>query len=157
MPDLLVKLYKLPDDRVRLEQLRHDGITVRKAMAREKYLVVDWVAETFGRWWASECDVSFANQPVSCFIAMKDGGLVGFSCYDSTMRNFFGPMGVAENTRNKGIGTALLLRCLHAMAAGGYGYAVIGDADPVKFYKKTVNAFEIPGSFPGVFRQPLSS
>ena len=157
MADLLVKLYELPDDRARLEQLRHDGITIRNAMALEKHLVVDWVAKTFGRRWASECDVSFANQPISCFIAMKDGGLVGFSCYDSTMRNFFGPMGVAENARDKGIGTALLLRCLHAMAAGGYGYAVICDAGPIKFYEKTVNAFEIPDSSHGVFRQPLSS
>jgi len=88
---------------------------------------------------------------------MKDGELVGFSCYDSTMRNFFGPMGVAENARNKGIGTALLLRCMHAMAAGGYGYAVIGDADPVKFYEKTVNAFEIPGSSPGIYSEWLKS
>ena len=144
MPDMLVKLYELPDDRPRLEQLRHDGIIVRTAMAREKHSVVDWVAKTFGRWWASECDVAFANHPISCFVAMKDDGLVGFSCYDSTMRNFFGPMGVAENARNKGTGTALLLRCLHAMVAGGYGYAVIGDADPVEFYEKTVNAFARP-------------
>ena len=154
---MLVKLYELPDDRPRLEQLRHDGIIVRNAMAREKHSVVDWVAETFGRWWAAECDVSFANQPISCFIAMKDGELVGFSCYDSTMRNFFGPMGVAENARNKGIGTALLLRSLHAMAAGGYGYAIIGDADLVEFYEKTVNAFEIPGSAPGVYSKWLES
>ena len=154
---MLVKLYELPDDRPLLEQLRHDGIFVRNAMAREKYSVVDWVVKTFGRWWSAECDVAFANHPISCFIAVKEGKLVGFSCYDSTMRNFFGPMGVAEKFRNRGIGTALLLRCLQSMAAGGYGYAVIGDADPVEFYEKTLNAFAIPGSSPGVFRQPLLS
>jgi len=155
MPDLLVKLYELPDDRARLEQLRNDGITVRNAMAYEKLQIIEWIRENFGKAWASECDTAFSNRPISCFIATKNARPVGFACYDSTMKNFFGPVGVAESDRNKGIGSALLLRCLHVMAGGGYAYAVIGGTDSVEFYKKTVNAFVIPGSSPGIYRDRL--
>lgn len=155
MPDLLVKLYELPDDREHLKQFRNEGIIVRNAMAYEKIQVIEWVQKNFGKAWASECDTAFSNRPISCFIATKNAGLVGFACYDSTMKNFFGPVGVAESARNKGIGTALLLRCLHAMASHGYAYAVIGGVNAVEFFKKTVNAFEIPGSSPGIYRDRL--
>jgi ribosomal protein S18 acetylase RimI-like enzyme len=157
MPDLIVKLYELPDDRMLLAGLADDGIMIRKAMAYEKFQVVDWVRDNFGKEWAGECDVAFANNPISCFIATADGSIVGFACYDSTMKNFFGPVGVAENYRNKDIGTALLLRCLHSMAAEGYAYAVIGGVGNVDFYTGTVNAVEIPGSSPGVYRDKLKS
>lgn len=157
MPDLIVKLYELPDDRLLPARLADDGIMIRKAMAYEKFQVVDWVRDNFGKEWAGECDVAFANNPISCFIATADGSIAGFACYDSTMKNFFGPVGVAENYRDKDIGTALLLRCLHNMAADGYAYAVIGGVGNVDFYAGIVNAVEIPGSSPGVYRDKLKS
>lgn len=155
MADLLVKLYELPDERPRLAGLAENGIIIRRAMAYEKFQVVDWVRAHFGTGWAGECDVAFANAPISCFIATAAGNLAGFACHDSTMKNFFGPLGVAENFRRRGIGTALLLRCLHAMAAAGYAYGVIGDAGDADFYARTVNAAAIPGSSPGVYRDRL--
>ena len=157
MPDLLVKLYELPDDRLLVAGLADAGIIIRRAMAYEKFQVVDWVRVHFGTGWAGECDVAFANTPISCFIATADGSVAGFACHDSTMKNFFGPIGVAEDFRHRGIGTALLLRCLHSMAAAGYAYGVIGGAGNVDFYARTVNAVEIPGSSPGVYRDKLQS
>ncbi|MCJ7600874.1 MAG: GNAT family N-acetyltransferase, partial [Desulfobulbaceae bacterium] len=88
MPDLIVKLYELPDDRLLPARLADDGIMIRKAMAYEKFQVVDWVRDNFGKEWAGECDVAFANNPISCFIATADGSIAGFACYDSTMKNF---------------------------------------------------------------------
>ncbi len=157
MSDLIVKLYDLPDDRPRLEQLKKEDISIRRGLACDKYQVVKWVRETFGKLWASECDIAFARQPVACYLATKDRGLVGFACHDSSMKNYFGPVGVAEKFRGKGVGTALLLKCLHAMAAGGYAYAIVGDADSVEFYEKTVNAHVIPGSSPGIYFDRLKS
>lgn len=159
MSDLLVKLYELPDDRLYSEQLAHHGITVRNAMAYEKLQVVEWVRDSFGKLWASECDTAFGNRPISCFIATRGATLVGFACHDSTMKNFFGPLGVTKDAQKKGVGSALLLRCLHVMATSGYAYAVIGDADDdsIEFYKNTVNAQEIPGSTPGIYRNRLKS
>ena len=37
------------------------------------------------------------------------------------------------------------------MREAGYAYAVIGDAGPAGFYRKRLDAFEIPGSRPGIY------
>ena len=60
--------------------------------------------------------------------------LAGFSCYDSSNKGMFGPMGVAPEFEGKGIGKALLLTALHAMWAENYAYAVIGWAGPVDWF-----------------------
>lgn len=155
MPDMLVKLYDLPDLVPLVRRLAESGIIIRHAMAYEKYAVVDWVRALFGDGWAGECAVAFSNHPVSCLIATEAGDIVGFACHDSTCRNFFGPTGVAETKRGLGIGKALLLSCLHAMAAQGYAYAIIGGAGPTEFYTATVGAIPIPGSTPGIYRDQL--
>ena len=138
-----------------LTRLAADGIEIRPAIPTEKRRVVDWVLGTFGGGWAGECDVAFANKPVSCLIAIGDESLQGFACYEVTCRNFFGPVGVREDARERGIGTALLLASLHAMHQQGYAYAIIGGAGPVAFYEKTVNAIPIPGSDPGIYKGML--
>ena len=81
--------------------------------------------------------------------------MLGFGCYDTTAKGFFGPTGVDEAARGKGIGAALLLVCLHALYADGYAYGIIGGAGPVEFYEKIVGAMVIPGSDPGVYRGML--
>ncbi len=155
MPDMLVKLYELP----RWDNLRHAlaerQITIRRALPPEKHVVLSWVRQEFGEGWASETDVSFSNHPVSCFIATDEREIIGFACYDATCKDFFGPTGVTESRRGNGIGKALLLACLDAMAAEGYGYAIIGDAGPQEFYAKAVGATAIEGSSPGIYRGML--
>ncbi|MEW6600237.1 MAG: GNAT family N-acetyltransferase [Nitrospirota bacterium] len=155
MPDLIVKLYELPDPRPVIDGLQSEGVIVRRAMAYEKRQVVEWVDDTFGEGWAGECDVAFGNSPISCFIATEHSKVTGFACYDSTAKNFFGPMGVAEQARGRGIGKALLLKSLDAMSHIGYAYAVIGGTDSAEFYRKTAGAVEIPGSSPGIYRDRL--
>lgn len=152
MSDMLVKLYDLPENDDCMAKLVQQGIEVRRAMAPEKLLVVDWVLENFGKHWASECDVSFSNQPISCYIAVKDKEIIGFGCYNSTVKDFFGPTGVRSDMRGHGIGKALLLACLKALKAEGYAYAIIGGAGPKDFYAKIVGATVIDGSEPGIYK-----
>lgn len=152
MPDLLVKLYELPPSPALLEKLRGEGVEIRRAIGPEKHAVVDWAEKKFSRSWASECDIALSAQPVTCFIAIKEKKLIGFACYDSTLKGFFGPIGVDESVHKKGLGTALLVRTLEAMRDAGYGYAAIGWAGPVEFFRKTVGATVIEGSEPGVYR-----
>ncbi len=156
MQDMLVRLYDLPDHSGIISSLQKDGITIRKALAAEKSIVIDWVTKHFGTGWASETDVSFSYQPVACFIATQNGAIVGFGCYDSAYRNIFGPTGVEESLRGKGIGKALLLECLLAMKAQGYAYGIIGGVGPARFYEKAVGAVLIDGSNPGIYEGIMS-
>ena len=128
-------------------------------MAYEKYDVIEWVSNLFGKEWASECSVAFSRQPVSCFIATERGKIIGFAAYDCTCKNFFGPTGVAEDKRKLGIGETLLLSCLYAMKANGYAYAIIGGVGSVSttnFYTKVAGATIIEGSSPGIYCDRLT-
>ena len=113
--DMLVKLYALPASRDVFERLGKAAITTRRALAPEKHKVVAWVRQNFSEAWASEVDVAFSRQPVSCFIAIRQKSILGFACHDATCPNFFGPTGVDPNERKNGIGKALLFNCLEAM------------------------------------------
>jgi len=155
MTDLLVKLYDLPDQELQLAAMAEKDIFVQRAMASEKKLVVGWVQNRFGDGWAAECDVAFSRQPIACMIAVSGGRLAGFACHDSTCRNFFGPIGIDPASRQKGVGRAVLLATLHAMAHAGYAYAIIGGAGPMAFFEKCVGAFPIPGSTPGIYRPTI--
>jgi GNAT superfamily N-acetyltransferase len=118
--------------------------------------VLRWVGEHFYEGWVGECDVTFSHQPVSTFIATDEGRIVGFACYEATYRDFFGPLGVLESHRGQGIGTALMLSGLHAMAEMGYAYAIMGNAsEHVAFYRKWLGAIDIEGSTPGIYIDPL--
>ena len=150
--DALVKLYDLPSTEEIMDYLSKDSIIIRHAMPYEKTTILDWVKNNFNQAWADECAVAFNLQPVSCLIAMKDGDILGFACYECTQRNFFGPMGVAVQTRNKGVGKVLLRRCLSEMKSMGYAYAIIGSCDGAEeFYIKSVNATPIRNSHPGIY------
>jgi GNAT superfamily N-acetyltransferase len=150
--DMLVKLYDLPDSGPAFDRLRQAGITMRRALAPEKHKVTAWVRETFSEAWASEAEVAFSHQPVSCFIAVQQKKIVGFACHDATCPNFFGPTGVDPKAQKNGIGIALLFACLEDMRQQGFGYAIIGGVGPAEFYAKAVGAVAIEGSEPGIYR-----
>jgi GNAT superfamily N-acetyltransferase len=151
MTDMLAKLYDLPPLEPVIEKQAEQGIIIRRALAPEKHFVLAWVKRHFSDFWFSETDIAFTRIPVSCFIATKEGKLVGFACYDTTRLGFFGPTGVAEDSRGQGIGKALLLACLRDMWGKGYGYAIIGNVGPMEFYQRACGATVIPDSTPGVY------
>ncbi len=155
MPDMLVKLYELPALAPALEAPHAAGIEIRRAFGLEKRPIAEWIGEHFNAGWASECESTLYRMPPTCFVAVQGGELAGFACYDATRKGFFGPTGVLELMRGKGIGAALLLACLHDMFAQGYGYAIIGWAGPTEFYSKICGAVTIPDSEPGVYRGVL--
>ena len=155
MPDMLVKLYALPPLEPVIARCEANGIRIKRALMPEMDKICAWAGEKFGPGWAAECRGCFANRPVSLFVAYRDKEILGFACYDTTCRDFFGPTGVDESLRGKGAGAALLLACLHDMAAQGYGYAVIGGAGPVAFYEKVCGATVIEGSVPGIYKDML--
>jgi len=151
MPDMIVKLYGLPGLDIRADGMKRLGVEIRRPNPWEKALLLDWVRRNFTGTWASECETAFAASPPSGFIAVEADTLIGFACYDCTRRNFFGPTGVAEAARGRGVGLSLLLTCLHAMRDDGYAYAIIGGVGPAEYYAKTVGAALIEESSPGIY------
>jgi GNAT superfamily N-acetyltransferase len=132
---------------------------VRKPIGPEHQVILAWITEHFSSAWASEADVALTNRPVSLFVATHGDlpELIGFCCYDATARGFVGPIGVAESSRNAGVGAALLRACLDDMRAAGYGYAVVGAVGAPGFFLRVAGATEIPDSTPGIYRGMLKA
>jgi GNAT superfamily N-acetyltransferase len=154
MHDMLVRLYDLPSLEDALEAASGRGVAIRPALPLERPVVLGWMRSNFDVWTA-EVEAAFSRLPVSCFLGVRGGDLLGFACYDATCRNFFGPTGVLEEERRRGLGRALLLAVLHAQRAQGYAYSIIGGVGPEEFYAKTVGAVPIEGSDPGIYRGML--
>lgn len=155
MPDMLVNLLRLPPVDSALEEVRDRGLLVRRARPWELSQVREFVSENFSQAWADEISVGLVRQPVTVFVALRGGRLVGFAAYECTRKDFFGPTGVVEGERGRGLGRALLLAALRGLRELGYAYAVIGGVGPAEFYERAVGARLIPDSSPGIYADPL--
>ena len=153
--DMLIKLYELPNRNALAGPIRRQNIHIRRAMPYERRNVCDWVDENFSPLWAEECKVAFGRQPIGCYIAVQKGSICGFCCLDVTFRNFIGPIGIAPGCRSGGIGRYLLLTVAKEIQKAGFAYAVIGDAGEPGFFRKAVNAMDIPDSTPGPYPHKL--
>ncbi len=151
MPDMLVRLYDLPDGSRYLAQASGNGFTVRRAEPWEREAMRRFVSQHFNELWAAEADRAYNHTPVTAYLAAKGPEIVGFAVYECTRRGFFGPTGVRAHLRGAGLGAALLFPCLESMKEMGYAYAVIGGVGPAAFYEKVCGAFVIPGSEVGVY------
>lgn len=150
MPDMLVRLYDLPDCGPERQRLKATGIVCRRAETYERSAVIQFVARWFSRW-VDEAEAAFGRVPPTMFIAVQGSQPVGFAAYNVTRPDYFGPTGVAPSFRQRGIGRVLLLQCLEALAADGYAYAIIGGVGPSAFYQQAVGAMMIEGSDPGIY------
>ncbi len=154
MPDMIVRLYDLPALEPAIAAAAAAGVTVRPARVFEQPRVIEFVRAHFGVW-VPEVEAAFHRLPVACVVAVRDAEVVGFAAYDVACRNFFGPTGVVESERGRGVGRALLLAALHAQRSQGYAYAIIGGVGPADYYVRTVGAQLIDGSTPGIYGDPL--
>ncbi|HLB22960.1 MAG TPA: GNAT family N-acetyltransferase [Dehalococcoidia bacterium] len=152
MPDMLVRLYDLPDPSAYDRRMAGAGITVRRMEAWDRGALRSFITKHFTEEWAAESDFAFnGGHPITGFVAVKEGRIAGFAVYECSRRNYFGPTGVREELRGSGAGAVLLFRCLESMREMGYGYAIIGWVGPAEFYEKICGATIIDGSSPGVY------
>ncbi|NAY90506.1 GNAT family N-acetyltransferase [Muricauda sp. JGD-17] len=156
MQDMLVRLLGLPDITEKEKELMENHqVIFKRPIPPEKSIVVNWVREHFSPNWADEVESSFSALPINCFIAQRDQDILGFACFESTAKNFFGPTGVLSSERGKRIGEVLLIKALGALREMGYAYAIIGGVGPVEYYKKTVNAHVIEKSERSIYQNLL--
>lgn len=144
MPDMLCSLVEIPSIAETLENLEKQKIYIRRANPWEASSVRRYVLNEFSENWADETASAFTHQPVTCYVATHEGRFVGFANYECTRKNYFGPTGVNDAYRGKGIGKALFIAALHGLRELGYSYCIIGGAGPVDFYAKAAQAMVIP-------------
>jgi len=151
MPDMLARLYALPEPAPHYQRAAAAGFTVRRVEPWERTAFLAFIRENFTDFWATEAERCFNQTPITGFIGVRDRQVAGFAVYECTRRGYFGPTGVREDLRKSGLGSALLFRCLESMREMGYAYAIIGGVGPAAFYERTVGATIIPGSAVGIF------
>jgi predicted N-acetyltransferase YhbS len=148
---MLVNLLKLPPLDPIIDASRADGVVIRRAQPWDSTPVREFVCAHFNRGWADEIMSGFYRQPVSVYIALREGRVIGFAAYECTRRDFFGPTGVSKDERGKGIGKALLYAALHGLKEMGYAYGIIGGAGPTEFYTRHCGATVIADGKPGIY------
>jgi len=101
--------------------------------------------------WAEEVLISFKLNPPTTFIAKNaKNEIVGWSTHGLFFPGSFGPTGVLESLRGKGIGTELFLWCLWDIKQNGLKTCEIMwvDEKNIKFYSKTSGAYISPIFYP---------
>ena len=155
MIDMLVNLYDLPLHSDTLSSKLSEQFLVRKPLIIEIDMLHDWVRGNFSINWANEVQKALSSHPITCWVAQSGNDLIGFACYETTAKGFFGPTGVLESFRGKGIGEVLLYKSLESLKEMGYAYAIIGGVGPIDYYKQKVNAKIIEGSEVGIYSHRL--
>ena len=135
--------FQIPPDILELAEKREreDGITIQPVTSADLPDVMPFIIKHFGwDWWrhAQEYLLDyFGHSPRRiCFlVARQHGEVVGY-CQQRDER--FGPFGVREDCRSKGIGRLLLFRCLATMSAQHvfFAYFLWTGEDAARLYSQ---------------------
>jgi GNAT superfamily N-acetyltransferase len=104
--------------------------------------ILDFIEREFGRIWRFEAAKAFERERPTIVVEVVDGELAGFAAYDVNNRGlgFFGPTGVKESMRGRGIGCRLLLASLSGLRELGHERVVIPWTDALEFYARCCGA-----------------
>jgi mycothiol synthase len=96
-----------------------------------------FIEHHFGRIWRFE-----ASHADTIFHITIDDEIAGFATHEANNRGlgFFGPTGVSERHRGRGLGKQLLLASLSDLKRRGFTKVVIPWTDAIEFYRKSCGA-----------------
>jgi len=117
------------------------GITVRRAESGDTQAVLA-VVQTHWPLWCAEVTNALSHAPISLYLALRPGRLLGFAAYDTNNlgTGWFGPMGTVPGAEGQGLGRVLLWRCLRDQKAQGHPTAIIPWVGPIDFYRRYAGA-----------------
>ena len=122
------------------DELRGAGILLRRARIAEVQAAAEFALANFSENWRREVSHAARFDPPPLFVALRGDRIVGFAAYDVTGLARFGPTGVHPDHRRRGIGSALLKKCLCSIRDRGDSLATIGWVGPIDYYARAVNA-----------------
>lgn len=123
------------------KKLLQEEIIIKRAEEKDKSKVFEWLGKNFAAWYG-EVSSAYQNNPITLFIAEREGELVAFSAHEGNNKGtgWFGPMGTDSSLRGKGVGGILLKKCLKDMKEMGFVKAIIPWVGPIPFYMHYANA-----------------
>ena len=132
--------------RAQAEAADAHGFALRRATLADA-AALDELAREFLPSWAFEAELALrGNDPPAVHVAVQraSGRLAAFAAHDGNNRGlgWFGPAGSRPEYRGKGLGVALLVRCLLDVAATGAEHATIAWIGPREFYEQQVGAVD---------------
>lgn len=151
MPDIICPLFDLADYRPLLDRLTSEGICIRPARPWERADVTSFIHKHFGQGWVDEASLGLNRSPATLLVAVEGKRIVGFAAYEVTAPGFFGPTGVDEKYRGRGIGKALLYESLAGLRGLGYIYGFIGAPGPIDFYLKAIKGKLLPDDWTTIY------
>jgi GNAT superfamily N-acetyltransferase len=118
---------------------RELGYVVRRASLADADMLRDAITREFLPAWAFEVHRALHFEPAGVHLAeTASGDLAAFAAHDGNNQGlgWFGPAGTFEKHRKKGLGEALLLRCLLDVADAGHETCTIAWIGPRNFYDR---------------------
>ncbi|MHC4445845.1 MAG: GNAT family N-acetyltransferase [Planctomycetota bacterium] len=121
--------------------LNDQGIEIRRAQVGDETLIERFFVHYFGEGWLAEARIAISRQPPSMHLALNDEKIIGFAAHSTMNQEWgnFGPVGIADEFRNRHIGHVLLYRCMDDLKKAGFPSAVIPWTESYHYYCKLLN------------------
>jgi len=132
--------------------LTKEGYKYERVQPEDFDKLYDFVKQHFpNNTWAVEVKFSFTFNPPTTYIAKDaNNNIVGWATHSQFFPGSFGPTGVKESLRGKGIGAILFLWCLWDIKQKGLHTSEIMwvEGNTIKFYSKVSGAYISPIFYP---------
>jgi predicted N-acetyltransferase YhbS len=129
--------FRTPRRVAKLEKEILDGnTTIRLAEPGEKERIREFVAGKSGFNWSFEAARAIGPKGSGVWIAEDAGEIIAFSVFGSLEHHWFGPIGVDEARRKRGLGSVLLFRTLESMKDLGIPRAIVPWTGHLFFYSQ---------------------